>query len=360
MEDLGTRFPSLIPMILENVDNQSLVNFKNTSRDLRDCVESERFYWIRIIEKYKGNFEEFSKCWKKVIERTPWQNVRRVALAVEHFFSTYFSNDIIDIKDSYIFIKRYKQWSPLQIAARSRDPIFLQHVIEKTKSENHKSVTNSLSPLHMAAVEGDLEACELILNNFIEMGTSRRFDGYYETPLDYAVTFDHCDVVKFLWNNPGDRNLPQISCSAYLLISAHQGNFEVFNLFFQVAKDKKFPLNPSGDLNRTPLHLAAQAGHLKICKLILEEVEERSPRENLQGDTPLHYAARKGHLEVYKLIADSVQDKNPVDKYGNTPFHSFARKGNFAACKFIMDDKGIWKKFTTFSRFIYYYLKFWP
>ena len=178
--------------------------------------------------------------------------------------------------------------------------------------------------------------------------------------MDYAVTFGHFDVCRFLWNNLGE-NLPQSFYTAYLLISAKQGNFEVFNLFFQVAKDKQFPLNPpAGWCNRTPLHLAAQVGHIRICKLILEEVEERSPRENLQGDTPLHYAARKGHLEVYKLIADSVQDKNPVDKYGNTPFHSFARKGNFAACKFIMDDKGIWKKFTTFSRFIYYYLKFWP
>ena len=349
MEDLCNRFPSLITMILENVDNQSLVNFKGTSRDLRDFVESERFYWIRIIEKYKGNFEEFSKCWKMVIERTPREIVKRVALAVEHFFSTYCSND-------RKFIKRYKQWSPLHIAAASRDPIFLHHVIEKTKFENHKSVTNSLSPLHMAAIEGDLEACELILNNFLEMGTSRKFDGYYETPMDYAVTFGHFDVCKFLWDNSGDRNLPQIFYSAYLQVAAQQGNFEIFNLFFQAAKNKQFPLNRPGWCNRTPLHLAAQVGHLRICKLILEEVEERSPREDLQGDTPLHYAASFGHLEVYKLIADSVQDKNPVDNYGNTPFHSAARNGNFAACKFIMDDKGIWQKFNTFSRFIYYYL----
>ena len=356
MEDLMNRFPSLIPIILENLDNQSLVNFKNTSRDLRDFVESERFYWIRIIEKYKGNFEEFSKCWKKVIERTPREIVKRIALAVKYFFSTCFSND-----RKFIFIKRYKQWSPLHIAAASRDPIFLHHVIEKTKFENYKSVTNSLSPLHMAAVEGDLEACELILDNFLERGLSRKFDGYYETPLDYAVTFGHFDVCKFLWDNSGDRNLPQFFYSAYLQISAKQGNFEVFNLFFQAAKNKQLPLNPPdpGLCNRTPLHHAAHDGHLKICKLILEEVEERNPREDLEGNTPLHYAASRGHLEVYKLIADSVQDKTPVNKYGATPFQLAARFGNFAACKFIMNDKGIWQKFNTFFRFIFSYLKSW-
>ena len=369
MEDLSNRFPSLIPMILENVDNQSLVNFKDTSRDLRDIVESERFYWIRIIEKYKGNFEEFSKCWKNVIERTPREIVKRIALAVEHFFSTNFviglssfSKREFDRKiqstfcsNDRKFIEKYKQWSPLHIAAASRDPTFLQHVIEKTKFENHESATNNLSPLHMAAIEGDLEACELIFNNCLEM--SINFSTFYllpKTPMDYAVMLGHFDVCKFLWDNSGDQNLPQFFYTAYLLISAKQGNFEVFNLFFQAAKNKQLHLNPPGYLNRTPLHHAAHEGHLKICKLILEDVEERNPREDLEGNTPLHYAA-----SLYKLIANSVQDKTPVNNYGATPFQLAARFGNFAACKFIMDDKGIWQKVNTFFRFIFSYLKRW-
>ena len=366
MEDLSTRFPSLIPIILENVDNQSLVNFKDTSRDLRDFVEGERFYWIRIIEKYKGNFEEFSKCWKKVIERTPREIVKRIALAVEHFFSTTFVIDLSSISKRQItycpydrkFIKRYRQWSPLHIAAASRDSIFLHHVIEKTRFENLESVANNLSPLHMAVIEGDLEACELILNNFLEMGSKFWYPKWYgETPMDYAVTFGHFDVCKFLWDNSGGRNLLQFVYLAYLQIAAQQGNFEVFNLFFQAAKNKQLPLNPPGDLNRTPLHLAARFGHLEICKLILEEVEERSPRENLEGLTPLHNAAWHGHLEVYKLIANNVQDKIPVDNHGRTPFQMAARNGHFAVCKFIFHDKGIWQKFKLHAFYHYYHFQ---
>ena len=49
-------------MILNNVDDRSLinfVNFKETSRDNDEMVKSERFYWIRIVKKYSGNFQEF-------------------------------------------------------------------------------------------------------------------------------------------------------------------------------------------------------------------------------------------------------------------------------------------------------------
>ena len=32
------------------------------------------------------------------------------------------------------------------------------------------------------------------------------------------------------------------------------------------------------------------------------------------GSTPLHYAARNGYLEVCKLIMNNVQEKNPREK----------------------------------------------
>ena len=319
MEDLSNRFPSLIPMILENVDNQSLVNFKETSRELRDFVDSERFYWIKIIEKYKGSFEEFSKCWKKVIERTPSQIVKRIALAVEIFFSTNQSN-----RQLQTIYEKYNQWSPLHISAASRDSILINHVIEKTKFENHKSATNNLSPLHIAVNEGGLEACELILNHSLYM--IKKTDGYCLTPLYYAVILGHFDVCKIFLDNLDDQNPPQEFYLGPLRNTAMGGNFEVFNLFFQAAKDKNLPLNPPDGMNTTPLHLAAKFGHLEICKLILEEVEEKSP----------------------------------VDDYGCTPFQLAAKNGHFAVCKFIIRDEGIWQKFKlyVFYRSIFYYDKY--
>ena len=51
----------------------------------------------------------------------------------------------------------------------------------------------------------------------------------------------------------------------------------------------------------TPLHLAAENGHLVVCRLIITIAEEKNPKDIFQN-TPLHYAAKSGHLEVSKII----------------------------------------------------------
>ena len=59
-------------------------------------------------------------------------------------------------------------------------------------------------------------------------------------------------------------------------------------------------------------------GHLEICKLIIENVEDKNPGDKL-GWTPLHLAAKNGHLEICKLIIANVDDKKPLTRQGKTP-----------------------------------------
>ena len=87
MEELSNRFPDLVTMILENVDDESLVNVKEANREMSGLIANTRFYWIRILQKYYQNFLEFWKAWKMVIEKTPVDIVLKLAGAVEMFFS---------------------------------------------------------------------------------------------------------------------------------------------------------------------------------------------------------------------------------------------------------------------------------
>lgn len=70
-----------------------------------------------------------------------------------------------------------------------------------------------------------------------------------------------------------------------------------------------------GDFGRTPLHLAAEAGHLEVLRLLLDagaDVNARDTRipksrprdviDNLVGRTALIYASERGHLDVVKLL----------------------------------------------------------
>ena len=61
--------------------------------------------------------------------------------------------------------------------------------------------------------------------------------------------------------------------------------------------------NPFSDFgwNLSPLHLAAAGGHLEICKLILQHVQNKNP-EARNGWTPLHSAAQMGPVSEHLLI----------------------------------------------------------
>ena len=80
-----------------------------------------------------------------------------------------------------------------------------------------------------------------------------------------------------------------------------------------------------GSYRATPLHLAAVSGHSNICKLIMNDIDDKNPQtESSSKITPLHIAATNNHLETYKTIMEQVQDKNPKDKNGSTPLHMAA------------------------------------
>ena len=63
----------------------------------------------------------------------------------------------------------------------------------------------------------------------------------------------------------------------------------------------------------TPLHLAAMDGHLEVCRLIIENVQDKNPA-NWDGKTPLHLATLYGQHEVCRLLIENVARENPDEK----------------------------------------------
>ena len=94
--------------------------------------------------------------------------------------------------------------------------------------------------------------------------------------------------------------------------------------------------NLPGLLKTSPLHMAAHQGHFEICRLIVENVQDKCPVDG-HGDTPLHMAAHMGHQDIYHLIAQNVPDKNPMDNDGVTPLDYAKQERNADMCQFIRD-----------------------
>ena len=336
MEELSNRFPTLITKILEIVDDQSLVKFKETSREMSRFIANDRFYWIRILKKYNQSFEEFLHAWKLVIEKTPVAMVRKLALDVQRFFKT---RGLFGEWYDYEPTLR-TQWSPLHIIAETNDLDLLKHIVVKTEDVNYEpeNCSNKYTALHLAAEKGSLAACVFIINwSFYKGGK----DKHGRTPIDTAAIHSQWEVCKYLLENSDD--FPMGNFKIPLWLAAYYNQPEVYKLFFDHTRARNLPFNPpnSSDLE-TPLHQAADRGNLEICKLIIRETQDIGQATYLSGRTPLHCAAQDDpspiRLDIFKLIFDNVQDKEPKDKDGRTPFHHAAKYGNLEVCKLIIGE----------------------
>ena len=90
-----------------------------------------------------------------------------------------------------------------------------------------------------------------------------------------------------------------------ILIAAYDGDLNLF----QHINEKTADTNQAKS-ETSPIHLAAYRGNMTICRLLLNESDNKNPYSK-QGLTILHYAALAGHLEVYRLFYDRVVVKNP-------------------------------------------------
>ena len=53
----------------------------------------------------------------------------------------------------------------------------------------------------------------------------------------------------------------------------------------------------------TPLHLAAEHGHMEVIRILLEHKADKD-KSSPHGLTPLRLAALNGHTEVVKLLLE--------------------------------------------------------
>ena len=276
MEELSNRFPHLASNILNEINDQSLFNFKESSREINNFIVSEKFFWIRIIRNYRGNLVKFKESWNKTINKSSVDFVMELSQATYRFFT----------KKSSRF---EKQWHPLFIVGDQECLQLFKCIFEKVDDKNPKGY-EGISVLNLAAQEGCLNICKFILENVDDKKILDE-DNRGSTPLHRAAQSGHVEVCKLLLNHLEDNNL---------------GNNE----------------------GRTPLHTAAFSGHLEVYKVLMDVVADKNPRSRCHfGDTPLHNAAHEGHLDICELIVKYACDKNPRDNFGHTPI-SLAKKNN--------------------------------
>ena len=86
-----------------------------------------------------------------------------------------------------------------------------------------------------------------------------------------------------------------------------------------IAVEKFYTLDLTNlKFQHSPLHVLADQGLHSHFEFLFVRTEKINPKRS-DGISPYYFAAEKGHFEICKLIIENVDDKNPANSYGFTP-----------------------------------------
>ena len=148
---------------------------------------------------------------------------------------------------------------------------------------------------------------------FDAMEDKNQKDEFGETPLHQATkNSSYLGICRLIVSNIKDKDPKNYLGITPLHQAAMFGNFDARQLLIENVDDK----NPQDISGWTPLHLAAENGHYKVCQLILKNIIPAKSVDTLgrtkswskldisrvknpadkSGRTPLHMAAENGHI----------------------------------------------------------------
>ncbi|CDJ36219.1 uncharacterized protein EMH_0041020 [Eimeria mitis] len=180
-----------------------------------------------------------------------------------------------------------------------------------------------------ACEDGDIKEVEELLAsgatpNFAPSGSGHRY------PLHYAATSGHVEIVKLLLQHEATVDPLEASNGwtplmiATLKSANSQKHVDVMMILLEGGADAE-AIDARGN---TVLHILASLGQTKLLKRLLQKI----PSLDVLGPgfgylTPLHYAAEAGHVDTVEFLLQLRADPRGVDASGWTPVHWACRRG---------------------------------
>ena len=317
MEEVLIRFPHLGENIFQNLDSKSLIKCKEVKRTWKNLIKVDKCSYFRVIQWYTNCSESLMR---KIAEKSGG------AIIILSILHEIYSNFARGTKQHHKYLKRW-EITPLHLAAESGQPgayhLIMENVVNKNpltilsdamscmyKKREKVHVFPVATPLHLAAKNGHLSVCKLIIENVLDKNpTASNLNPPLGGRQQYDSTKNYMDTE--------DRWTP-------LHLAASNGHFSVCELMIDNISRK----NPKDRHGWTPLHSAAQNGHLRVCKLILSNILESkeysmnficNPSDNY-GNNPFYLSTQFCHEQVKTAIKESILF-NPSDNFGNNPFN---------------------------------------
>ena len=241
MDEVFLRFPHLGQQTFEMLEGQDLSNCMQVSRAWKKFITDENLHTLYMIQMY-------TRCSKaklrQVLKETDLKTLAK------------------DVNECFTRIQLYTGCSKAK----------LRQILKKT----------------------DLTTLEIDLNELSNNGLIFQPPGWGSSYLGFvkkdlalfhmAAANGHLAICELIIENAKDKN-PKSFVGPHL-----------------------HPYNGSDGYDLTPLHLAANNGHFEICTLIIEMVENKNPKSGmaLEGMTALEMAKKWGHENISTLIKSAI------------------------------------------------------
>lgn len=190
------------------------------------------------------------------------------------------------------------------------------------------------TPLHLAAAEGHLEVVKMLLRNEASVNVEDRWGS---KPYDEAVKNKFPEVASILREHSGEGD-------EHTLVKEHHDGLELLEYCargFEKSVREKIASGTKAHFadydSRTPLHLAACEGHVKIVELLLKNGADATFKDRF-GHSAVDDAMMNGMLEVLEVM-DNAGVKIPEHIFDKSCTPEFERnmllidacaKGNMA------------------------------
>ncbi|MBN1271211.1 MAG: ankyrin repeat domain-containing protein [Candidatus Aminicenantes bacterium] len=220
---------------------------------------------------------------------------------------------------------------------------------------------NGVTPLHIAAFEGQLEIVKMLCEKGADV---RAGDTQLGTPLHYAAYNGQDAVVGFLIDRGVDVDIKNESGATPLFLAVNRGKKSTADLLIsrgsdinamdsigysalriacirnngemvQFLADKGARINQRLDAGNTLLHESAAEGRKEIMEIFIArglDVEVK----NKAGQTPLHLAAFYGQKDCAAFLIEKGADISLQDGAGDTPLHGAAWGGHKAVVELLV------------------------
>ncbi|KAJ8026830.1 Transient receptor potential cation channel subfamily A member 1-like [Holothuria leucospilota] len=222
--------------------------------------------------------------------------------------------------------------TPLHAACESSNLETVKLLLQRGARVDSRN-SDQMTPLHKACLTNRHRIVDFLLQNGANV---ERTDKDNFTPLLIAASEGHTATIQVLLRYKANISARDKHDKTAIFWAAEEQNFEALQVLLdhEGAKDL---IDESDRYDNTALHIASEKGFLAIIKLLLDRGADVDAK-NEDEMTPLHLAAQNGHVQcILEFVKRDENSVNDEDENSNTPLHLAALEGHSRAVQCLID-----------------------